>query len=117
LLDEPVHVIVSRLVGELKLVVEQLRVVDAEASVLAAHAHNLVDHIKSMFRDFLTYILVRNYFTDVFESVLADIDKRFGRTASYVLVLFLLKLFVDKVIRFHDPVKVFLHDVVALGVG
>lgn len=109
--------IVSRFVGELKLVVEQLRVVDAKPSVLAAHAHNLVDHVESMLRNFLTQILVRNYFADVFEPVLADIDQRFGRTASYVLVLFLLKLLVDKVIRFHDPVKVFLHDVVALSVS
>ena len=47
LVDEQVHVFVARLVGLLKLVIEQLRVIDAESTMLAAHPRDLVNHVET----------------------------------------------------------------------
>ena len=53
--------VVSLFVGLVELVVEQLRVVDAEAAVLPAHAHYLVDHVELVFRDLSTLELVDDH--------------------------------------------------------
>lgn len=58
LLYEPVHVVVSRLICQLELVVQQLGVVDAEAAVLAAHANYFVNHIETVFWDLTSRVLV-----------------------------------------------------------
>ena len=58
LLNEPVHVVVSRLICQFELVVQKLGVVDTEAAVLAAHADNFVNHIETVFRDLTSRVLV-----------------------------------------------------------
>lgn len=60
-LHKPIHVVVSRFVCLFKLVVQQLRVVNAEPTMLSSLADNFVDHVKSVFWNFCSLKLVNDH--------------------------------------------------------
>ena len=57
---EPVHVLVTRLVGLFYFVVKKFTVIATEPSVSASHSDNFIDHVQSVFGQLSALVLTAN---------------------------------------------------------
>ena len=117
LVDEQIHVLIALFIRLLKLVVKKLRMINAEAPVLAAHAYNLVNHVVSVLGDLRPCVLLADHFTDLLVLSLFDIKEGLGGCSTRLFGFLLVDVLSDDFVCFHVAVEVFLYDVMALGVS
>ena len=85
LVDEKVHIVITSFICLFKFIIEKLGVINAEASVLAAHAHYLVDHVQLVLWNLRSCILLANHLAEGLVLCFLDIEKRFGRCTAHLL--------------------------------
>ena len=75
LINEQVHIVISRLICLLKLVVQQLRVIYAEAAVLSSHTYYLVYHVKASFGYLRSGVLLADNLSNLPVASVLDLEE------------------------------------------
>lgn len=116
LVNQDVHVVVAHLVRLLQLVVEQLRVVNAEATVLATHPHHLVDHVEPVLGQLRTLVLLADNLANLLVLAVVYLELGLFLCPTQFTRSFLLQMLLQVFFCLQMPVVIFLHKVVSLVV-
>ena len=103
-----VHVIIPVFVGQLQLIIKNLRVVDTESSLLAPHPDYLIDQVELILGELWIFVLLHDQLR--FGLIFRVIEIQNGPLATWLLDEVLL----DDPLGFHHPKDILFKDVVTL---
>lgn len=115
LVNKLIHVFIAIFICLVNLEVQQLAMINSEATVKSPHANHFINHIQSVVGNFSTDILVSYDVSNLLVLGTFQIDKWFWVSFALLSCIFLLYMFVYQVFCLHESVEVFVDNLVGSG--
>lgn len=86
--------------------------INAKATVLAAHPYHLFDHVEAVFGDFSARILLTDHFSRTLKLVIGFVELCLWSHPPHFAVLFPKEMFLGRSVGLQESVVVFLDNLV-----